>query len=533
MKKYTASFLVACLIFCGCAQGSSTISNSEIQLDTALPLQRLPWETICGQSKNAVIQIRTIAQEPNILEPFRSATQASWTGSGFFISDDGYIISNFHVVDKQELCFMQHPALSKERFLLDVIGSCPEKDFALLKLNDADCEKIKKLLKVSQLPYLPLGDSHKLVEGEEIMVLGYPLGTENFKSSKGIVSGRESTFIGECIQTTAAVNHGNSGGPVVDNTGAVIGISTMGPSKDEAEGIAYLIAINDVITLLPQLKNGNILRLPFWGFEHTPTTEFELQRWHVPTDGGVYLKKVYKNSLFAAAGLQQGDILYSINNSLVDRFGFMNVSYKTDKSSIIDYLNSLAIGATATITAYRDGTAHEFSIFVQDCTPFKISTIYTPYEELPPYEVIGGLVVSELSVNHLHALAYKYYLNPADECARIMLRYANPDNRHENRLVISSVLPNSQADQTRCFDYSLDLIISTVNNTPVKTIDDFRNAVRKSIGQPSLVIKTEGGSFIELPIKDIVNEEEDLRDRNEYYPRSSLIDELEEGLTEN
>ncbi len=491
------------------------------------------WEYICESSKNAVIQILTFSKSPNILEPFRSPDRRRWRGSGFFIKpegfQEGYILSNFHVVEEKELCFMQLPALSKERFLLDVVGSCPEKDFALLRLGTKDCETIKQLLKVNELPYLNLGDSDTLVEGETVMALGYPLGMENFKSSKGIVSGRESGQIGECIQTTAAINPGNSGGPAVDKAGNAMGISVMKNVATDVEGIAFLIPINNVKKLLPQLKDGKIIRMPFWGIEINPTTPYQLTRLKAPTNGGVYLKKVFKSSLFEQADLQKGDILYQINNNTIDRFGNLEAPWGTGKIKLIDHLNRLAINSKNTIVSYRNGKQRESSVIVKERTPFKIDRIYPTYEVLPPYEVIGGLVVSELSLNHIQEFATRYreMLDPSEDATAGFLRYANPNKRHENRLIISSVLPDSQGDKTRCFDDTIDRIISKVNDTAIKTIQEFRDAVGKSKETGSLKIATEGGTVIELSVAAIVANEETLRERNEFYPRSTLIDELE------
>lgn len=494
------------------------------------------WENICESSKNAVIQILTFAKSPNILEPFRSPDRPRWTGSGFFIQPDGYeegyILSNFHVVEEKELCFMQLPALSKERFLLDVIGCCPEKDIALLKLSEKDCATIKQLLKLDKIPHLSLGNSDALVEGEDVMALGYPLGMENFKSSKGIVSGRESMRIGECIQTTAALNHGNSGGPVVDKTGTVIGIGTMGPDKSEAEGIAFLVPVNNVKLILNHLKAGKLLRMPFWEIEFHPTTTFQLSQLHTPTDGGVYVKKVFKHSLFDQAGVQQGDILYQVNGSLIDRFGSLDAPWGNGKIKLDDFLNRLELDSSATIVFYRNGERKESSIVVKERMAFEIERFYPTYEDLPPYEVIGGMVVSELSINHLKEFLQNAggRFDPSAEDVAIFVRYSALDKRHEHRLIISSVLPDSPSDKTRCFDHTLDRIISKVNGTPVTTIEEFRTAVRTSVGKDSLVICTEGGTTIELSVADIVLIEELLRERNEFYPRSKLINELEAGL---
>ena len=179
-------------------------------------------------------------------------------GSGFFINEHGEILTNFHVIDQSIVTYIQIPSLGKDRFAVEFIGANPEKDFAKLRLTPEALEEIKQKLNVQTLPYLTLGDSDTLSEAQEIMALGYPLGAENLKVSIGRFAGRESTDIGECIQTTTPINLGNSGGPFLDYSGNVVGIATLKSTAVDIEGIAYLIPINNITVMMAQLNNQNI-----------------------------------------------------------------------------------------------------------------------------------------------------------------------------------------------------------------------------------------------------------------------------------
>jgi C-terminal processing protease CtpA/Prc len=272
--------------------------------------------------------------------------------------------------------------------------------------------------------------------------------------------------------------------------------------------------------------------MPFWDIDINPTTDHQRACINAPSDGGVYVKKVFKKSLFEKATVQRGDILYQVNGFIIDRFGYLDAQWGIGRIELIDYLNRLNIGTEVSFSIYRNGECKKLCVIVQEPDPFKIMQIHSPYEKLPYYEVIGGFVVSELTVNHLFTFFDKFgdSLNPANENVALFARYAAADNRHKNRLIISAVLPDSPGDKTRCFTKSFDRIIDTVNNESVSTIEDFHNAVRKSIGKESLIITTEGGTTVTLSVADIVAAENSLQRRNEFYPQSPLIDELAKAV---
>jgi serine protease Do len=212
------------------AEFNSEHSQTNIQ-------QNLSWAQISEQNKNAALQIFSYIKEPNHFVRYRTPDDGWGSGTGFIINQDGEILTNFHVVDKAVKIFVQHPK-SKERIEVKYVGGCPEQDIALLQLKPEDCIKIKTLLKSNDLPFLQMGNSDELVEAQKIMTLGYPQGKETIKSSCGDVSGRESTRIGECIQTTTPVNPGNSGGPFLNKFGQVVGICALKKAATEIEGIA-------------------------------------------------------------------------------------------------------------------------------------------------------------------------------------------------------------------------------------------------------------------------------------------------------
>lgn len=309
------------LLFCASIIAATTIHlnsyNQETQ-DLSSSQRKLSWAQISEQSRNAVVQIFSYTKEPHHFVRYKMPEDGGGSGTGFLINRNGEILTNFHVVDNAIKIFIQHPKLSKERFEVEFIGGCPEQDIALLKLKEEDCTKIKELLRIKEIPFLDMGNSDELVEAQKIMTLGYPQGKETIKSSCGDVSGRESTHIGECIQTTTPVNPGNSGGPFLNKQGQVIGLCVLKQVGTEIEGIAFLIPINNAKRLLTHLRKSKIVRRPYWGITYQPINDDLINFLELQITDGVLITKVYKNSLFEQAGLEKNDLIYAVNNETID-----------------------------------------------------------------------------------------------------------------------------------------------------------------------------------------------------------------------
>ncbi len=486
----------------------------------------LSWAEVSKKSKNAVLQIFSYTKEPHYFAMYKTPDDSECAGTGFIINNDGEVLTNFHVVDRATKLFAQHPGLSKERFELEFVGGCPEQDVALLRLKKSDCEKIKTLLSLQDIPSLKLGDSDEIVEAQEIMTLGYPGGQENIKSSRGDVSGRESTFIGECIQTTTPINPGNSGGPFLDKQGNVVGLCVLKQVSTEVEGIAYLIPINNVKRLLSQLRAYKIVRRPYWGFSYQAISNTLIDYLNLPSQGGVLVTKVLKGSLLEKAGLMQEDIICAVNDEPVDRYGYIQ-----NRISLMDYLNTIEFESDVTILVYRCNQFETLKFTVKQADSFKINKYYYGYEDLPPYEIVGGLVVTELTLNQIEIgkllLARNIFRYDSGGDLTNFIKYADDENRFESRLMIAYIIPGSYISNSRCLkeivtglSVPADLIISEVNGSKVSTLDEFREAVLKT--QDYLKIKMENGGLIAISLKQLIEEDFTLSNQ-ENFERSNLI----------
>ena len=220
-------------------------------------------------------------------------------GSGFIISGDGYIVTNFHVVREAAAIVIRLADQSELKARL--VGNDPKTDIALLKVD------------ARGLTVLPFGNSDRLQVGEPVMAIGNPFGLDQTVTT-GIVSAKE-RFIGsgpydDFIQTDASVNPGNSGGPLVDTRGALVGINTAIFSQSGGSvGIGFAIPVNLAKDVLVQLREKGTVTRGYLGVSVTPVTPAAREATHLERSKGALVAEVAPRSPAAAAGLKPGDII--------------------------------------------------------------------------------------------------------------------------------------------------------------------------------------------------------------------------------
>lgn len=449
------------------------------------------WLPIQEKNENAVLQVFSVTSVFNWIEPFKLPVQITAAGSGFFINDQGYFITNSHVVDQAKSVWIHIPGLGRKNIDADIISVCPDRDLALLRIRQEGINDI--VSEFGKLPYLSLGNSDNVKRTDKILVLGYPLGRYNLKSTTGIVSGRESFDDQYFIQIDAAINPGSSGGPVLNENGEVVGISTA--SIPLAQNIGFVIPINELKNILEDLNSVSFLRKQRLGISFNSATPEQVEFLKNPQPGGFYVNKVYKNSIASKVGIEIGDMIYKINGIDVDIFGEANVDWSGDKVPIYEIISRFTSGQDVSILLYRLGQEKEIKFKFENAPIYPIRLMYPEYEKID-YEVIAGLIVMELSENHILSLF---------EYAPELIKYIFPENQTEPVLIVSYIFPGSDLYRLRIF--KIGSIIKNVNGVPIKSLDDFRQALGKSLTTGYLTITDSKGVFIVLNISQVLKDE--------------------------
>lgn len=287
-----------------------------------------------------------------------TTSQASATGSGIIISEDGYILTNNHVVDTSSSSSYSYYDISDatsvkvklygtdETFDAKIVGKDSQTDLAVLKIEK------------NGLTAAEFADSDEAVVGEFAMAVGSPLGLDTTVTT-GIISAvnREVESDGNkyvCIQTDAAINSGNSGGALVNSDGKVIGINTLKLSGSGVEGIGFAIPINSTLDVIDDLIEYNKVLRPYIGITGIDLDESTVKRYDLATLG-VYIKSVQDFSPAEKAGLQSGDIIIKADGKDIKTMDELNEIKNTHK-----------IGDTITLTINKNGNEKEITVTLEE-----------------------------------------------------------------------------------------------------------------------------------------------------------------------
>ncbi len=278
---------------------------------------------------------------------FGMATPRAVSGSGFIIDADGYILTNYHVISYAVVYGGELTVLLEDgtKYPAEVVGYMESNDVAVIKID------------ASGLSPVTLGDSDAMQVGEWVYAIGNPLGELEYTMTPGIVSARDrvittsdditgsSTSI-NMFQISAAVNHGNSGGPVYNSRGEVIGIVTAKYSDaDEGiESLGFAIPINDAVNIATQLiEKGYVagagLGITGWNVDDI-YTDVAMETYNIPY--GVYVESVNEGSAAEAAGIRRGDIITALGDAEVSSMDELKMMLRRYTS-----------GDTETVTVYR------------------------------------------------------------------------------------------------------------------------------------------------------------------------------------
>ena len=283
--------------------------------------------------------------------------QGKATGSGFVIdAENGYILTNHHVVE--DCTDIAVTFKNSDSYVAKYVGGDEINDIAVLKVE------------AKGLKHVTIGNSDELRVGEDILIIGNPLGDLTFSMARGIVSAIDRSInTGEhnikTFQTDTAINSGNSGGPAFDSTGAVVGIASAKYAATGVEGIGFCIPINDAMRIAKDLVNhGYVTGRPNFGITVSDSQGYEYtideygRRVLVETAKGARVEEVAKNSCAAKGGLQAGDVITKLGSKTI-----------TSANQLINEKNTYKAGDTVTLEVYRKGQTVTLTITLDEYTP--------------------------------------------------------------------------------------------------------------------------------------------------------------------
>ena len=347
--KITA-LLLACAVVGGAAgyggaalskSGKTTIQQSnrtaqEVTVKKVTGQALMSPAEVYASTVNSIVSINCSAVSTNI---FGQRVESASSGSGFVITQDGYIVTNHHVISGASSVTVT--MYDGTEYPATVVGSDSDYDVAVLKIDATGLQPVT------------LGSSKDVNVGDTVLAIGNPLGELTFSMSQGIVSccDRAINVNGtpfNMIQVDASINPGNSGGPLMNLYGEVVGIVSAkysSYSDTTVEGLGFAIPIGDVQAIITDImENGQITNKPSFGITAGTMTQQMAAQYQIDQTSGAFVYSVNKGGAGEKAGLKMGDVITKVDSTDITSMEDLTAAKKGRKA-----------GDTMTVTYYRDG----------------------------------------------------------------------------------------------------------------------------------------------------------------------------------
>ena len=330
----------------GAAIAGSSTSRTAIQQSSRQPVS-VQVKNVDGQTKmepaevyasvvNSAVSINCSATSTNI---FGQQTQTASSGSGFIITEDGYVVTNYHVVSGASS--VEVTLYNGDTYDATVIGGDSDYDVAVLKIEATGLQPVT------------LGESADVNVGDTVLAIGNPLGELTFSMSQGIVSSCDRAINVDgtpfnMIQVDCSINPGNSGGPLVNLYGEVVGIVSAkysSYSDTSVEGLGFAIPISDVQAIITDIiENGQVTGKAYLAIKAGTMTEQMAAQYNIGITEGVFVYSTESGGAGERAGLQLGDVITKVNDTAITSMTDLSAAKKNYKA-----------GDTVTLTVYRNG----------------------------------------------------------------------------------------------------------------------------------------------------------------------------------
>ena len=446
---------------------------------------------------NSVVGIKVTYNQFNWIQPYLTSEKSFVTGTGFFIDNNGYILTCSHIVEKANVIEITLNPDNSQKYQAELICIAPEYDIALIRIK-----------KYKNKHFLKLNDSFDFNIGIEVKTIGFPLGTRSIKMTSGILSGYENLL----FQTDAAINPGNSGGPLIDKNNNVIGIISSKNIHQTTDNVGFSVPISYYSIIKKSLHDtkNKIYTIPYIGL-YTCHSSPEFIKNKKQT--GILITEVVKGSIAELANLKKNYILTSFNNYSVNNNG--KICLKNKNCNTSEHYNMVHHRVK-----YNDKIPIEY---LDEKGKLYKSTIHNTHKLIPQirykypaiekidYTCFMGINVMELDRHHLNLLNCENFRHQK------LIKYNFHKNIFKNILIVTYIFDNSLIYESGII--STADIITKVNNIEVSTIKEYNSALLKS--KTNILLEVQSGNKIALKVKDIIKNDKLISE--EYNIRLSDI----------
>lgn len=467
------------------------------------PFINIPDPNIIKKLNNTVVRISASLKIIDWTKPYSINTSIA-VGTGFFINSYGYILTCSHVIENSYKLEITIPGISQTRYNASIIAIYPERDLALLKIDN-----------YKNTDFLKLGNSDDIEITQNVTAVGYMLASEQLKITKGTVSG----YTNNVIQTDTVINPGNSGGPLLNSKYEVIGINASKTVSYGVEGVNYAVPINQYIInekeFMIKESKVKIIRPPRLGVLCSNVNDDLLKYYGIvqfldkSENIGYIINKIAPESPAFISGLEIGDIIIKFDDYLIDNYGMTKL--KNGENVHLDYLlYNKSSTDSANITVIKKSTKNIISSRVdfKNNDFYKIKYLYSPFDNVE-YKVIGGIVMMNLMSNHLDIF----------KCNRSLIQFNDITKKNENKVIITSIIPGSKVQSLNIFKPGS--LIKSINGIKVNNIFDIDMAIKNNNLLDSNnnkyieIIDEQNMTFI-INIEDAIKEDNELSYNNNY-----------------
>jgi len=516
--------------------GGDVIDDLEKRLDHFEQKIKSLEESVMTKFPNitaSVVQLISYSKDIEPFSPHVNRNEERSKGSGFIIDiDNGLILTNAHVVVNSIYLYALTEKLRETHIPLKIVSLCTEKDVALCQIEKEDDRKsIIKGFKDPKDLNMKFVDSFDLKHLDKVFVIGYPLGLDNIKATGGTITGfysnnedggdnifMDAEDTSSYIETSAPVNPGNSGGPLINMNGEVIGIVSAGRGIIAgfriAQNVNYVVGSRTILSIFEELRKSlynneekKVIIPARYSFRYNKTSKIQLKTLGCPKEG-INVYKINDDSSFKDR-IKKHDIIckISFNDIYTDKKCFdvikrcdpppnnivsyeiksdgflVSENYKDRKFILKELFDSIPIGTKITFEIFRDGKlVTEEDVVFSNENGIKSNRNKIAFPGFEPYKFIlsHGLCIGELTLNHA---LYD----------QTLIKFIEGDNRYKSFLIINWIFPRTNASN---LDIIKGTIISKVNGDDVETIDDIKKILESTKGGSLEIISFKGEKFV-------------------------------------